>query len=152
MANQVVDSHIRIVPEISLPKLETSIPQSKVHGRVISTRVVGVTFEGRQEIVAQLHEGDHIWLEREPNNRYDYNAIRVSRSNGEQIGYLNRHLAANLTPYLDAYGKPVRGKVILVTGSRWDNYSLGVIVAFKLPKLNQSRKNRSSQYYDEWEE
>jgi len=152
MANQVVDSNIRISSELRLPKLETSIPQSKIHGRVISTRVVGVTFDGRQEIVAQLHEGDRIWLEREPNNRYDYNAIRVSRSNGEQIGYLNRHLAANLTPYFDAYGKPVRGKVILVTGSRWNNYSLGAIVAFKLPKPNQFRKNHSSQYFDEWDE
>lgn len=152
MANQVIEKFVSIGQEISLPKVDTSIPQAKIHGRVISTRVVGVTFESRQEIVARLHEGDRIWLEREPSNPYDHNAIMVSRSNGEQFGYLNRYLAANVSAYFDAYDQPVKGKVVLLTGSRYDHYSLGVIIAFKLPKPCQTKRNRSGQVIDEWDE
>jgi hypothetical protein len=149
MANQIVEPIVRLSPEIHLPKVETPIPQAKVHGRLISTRVVGVTFDNRQEVVSKLQMGDRLWLEAEVDNPYDPNAIRVSRSNGEQIGYLNRYLAANIVPYFEAYGNPVKGKVTLLTGSRWDNYSLGVVVTFKLPK---PRKNHTGQQFDDWDD
>lgn len=149
MASQLVDTFVSVSPEISLPKLETSFPQSKVHGRLISTRVVGVTFEDRQEVIAKLQMGDRVWLEQEPANPFDHNAIKVCRSDGAQIGYLNRYLAANIVPYFEAYGNPVKGKVTLLTGSRWDNYSLGVVVTFKLPK---PRKNHTGQQFDDWDD
>ena len=64
-------------------------------GQVIETAVVGVTYNGRQGAIAFLLPGDEVWLLREPDNRFDRNAIRVLRRNGRQIGYLNRHLARN---------------------------------------------------------
>ena len=60
--------------------------------------------------------GDRLWLEMEPFNPYDLNAIKVSRSNGEQIGYLYRYLEGSLAHYFKAYGKPVKGKVSFLTG------------------------------------
>jgi len=44
--------------------------------------------------------------EREPNNRYDSNAIRAI-VNGHHVGYLRRHLAAQLAPALDRGRCPV---------------------------------------------
>lgn len=151
METQVIEK-IGETVSATLPKLETTYPQSKVHARLITTRVCGVTFEGRQEIVARLQMGDRVWLEPEPDNPYDCNAIKVSRSCGEQIGYINRHLAASIVPYFQAYGYPVRGKVTMLTGSRWNGYSLGVVIAFKLPKPKHSNNNGHKISFDEWDD
>jgi len=152
MESQVIEKISKPIQEISLPKLETTYPMSRVHGRVISTKVVGVTFEGRQEVVARLQMGDVIWLEHETDNPYDQNAIKVCRSNGEQIGYLSRQLAARIVPYFKACGHPVRGKVRLLTGNSWDGYTLGVVIIFKLPKIHQSKKVNHNHLFDDWHE
>lgn len=57
--------------------------------------VVGESFENddgtsRQEIIAQLDEGDPIELRPEPKNPYDPNAIAVFSRRG-QIGYIGRN-------------------------------------------------------------
>lgn len=140
METQVIERIEKIV-STNLPKLETTYPQSSVHGRVITTKVVGVTFEGRQEVVARLQMGDRVWLEMEPTNPFDHNAIKVCRSNGEQIGYLSRQLAASVAPFFRAYGYPVKGKVSLLTGSAWDGYTLGIVISFKIPKLTHHNQD-----------
>ena len=81
MVSQTLDLQVQT-------KIDSKTPDIRMHGRIITTKVVGVSFEGRQEVVAKLQMGDRIWLEREPFNPYDVNAIRVTRNNGEQIGYL----------------------------------------------------------------
>jgi len=111
--------------------------ETRVHGRVITSKVVGVSFENRQEVVARLQIGDRIWLERELDNPFDQNAIKVCCNNSDQVGYLNAKLAASIAYLFDRYGKPVHGKVYLITGSRFDNYSLGVIILFKLPRMRK---------------
>lgn len=138
MATQIVE--VETQEWQAQQKLVAAPVQAKIHGCFITTKVVGVSFEGRQEIVARLRIGDRVWLERDASNPFDFNAIRVCRSNGEQFGYLNRFLAANITPWFDAYGKPVKGKVHLLTGSALDGYTLGVIVIFKLPKLHPNHR------------
>jgi hypothetical protein len=97
------------------------------------TKVVGVTFEGRQEVVAKLQVGEDIQLWREPTNPYDENAIRVERLVGEQIGFINRFLAVDLAPIFDAQSEPVPGTVTQLTGSLYAGYSLGVWIAFTKP-------------------
>jgi hypothetical protein len=148
METQVIEKSV----STNLPKLETTYPQSRVHGRVITTKIVGVTFEGRQEVVARLQMGDRVWIEPEPSNPYDPNAIKVCRSNGEQIGYFSRYLAASVAPYFKAYSYPVKGKVTLLTGSGWGNYSLGVVIAFKLPKLTNHKNGNPELDWDDWED
>ena len=152
MESQIIERIGRSALEKALPKIKSVYPFTQVKGRVISTRVVGVTFEGRQEVVAKLQMGDRIWLEMEPDNPCDHNAIKVCRSNGEQVGYINRKLAEDISPYFRAYGYPVHGKVSLLTGSHWDGYSLGVIVVFKLPKLKRSSNSHCPPTFDQWDE
>jgi len=146
METNVIEKISRPLTEISLLKLQAVYPKARAKGRIISTRVVGVSFDNRQEVIARLQEGDRIWLEREPENFYDSNAVRVCRSNGQQIGYLNRQLAASLAPFFDAYGYPVKAKVRFLTGSEFDGYNLGVVIAFKLPK--PKRTNQGLKFED----
>ena len=62
--------------------------------------VVGVTFEGRQQILSDFFKGYHhgahyaVALEREPSNQYDPNAISVSLDVGgsdfRKVGYISK--------------------------------------------------------------
>ncbi len=86
------------------------------------TKVVGVTFEGRQEIVRSLKIGDELSLVREPQNPYDEYAIRVQY--GElPLGFLRRELARELAPCLDG-GRTYRVEIASLTGG--GNQSFGV--------------------------
>lgn len=79
------------------------------------TKVVGVSFEGRQEVVAQLAPGEELALRREPDNPVDPHAVQVVRRDGAVVGYLNSALAGRLAPYLDR-GVRYRATVTAVTG------------------------------------
>lgn len=65
------------------------------------TKVVGVSFEGRQEMVRKLETGQSVTLVRQPENMHDKNAIAVISSNGEQIGFLKAKLSKDLAPLMD---------------------------------------------------
>jgi hypothetical protein len=152
MSNQVIEKIESPIKEQTLPKLQSTYPGATVRGRILTTKIVGVSFEGRQDVVARLRRGDRVWLDREPNNPYDANAISVCRENGEQIGYLNRQLAASLNPHFQAYGYPVKGRVTLLTGGSYNGYSLGCMISFKLPKQHQLNNNPSKIEFDCWDD
>lgn len=52
-------------------------------------------------------------LQREPNNPYDKNAIKVNNVNGNQVGHLKRDLAAALAYIMDNKLAQVEGYVLL---------------------------------------
>lgn len=80
-----------------------------------NTKVVGVTFENRQDVLATLEPGTELLLQRQPGNEHDSNAIAVTLLDGTQIGFLNRHLAKRLAPDMDA-GTAYDAAVSAVTG------------------------------------
>ena len=63
--------------------------------------MVGVSFEGRQNLIAGLAPGDPLELVREADNAYDPNALAV-RYGRLQLGYLRREIAQRLAPNVDA--------------------------------------------------
>lgn len=65
-------------------------------------KVVGVSFENRQSIVKGLLEGEILILAREFTNQYDPNAIMVLRSDGKQIGYIDKETAYDMAPAIDS--------------------------------------------------
>ncbi len=66
------------------------------------TKLAGVTFEGRQEVIARLVDDEALILRRDPLNEYDPQAVAVYAPRLEaQIGFLNRDLAAVIAPALD---------------------------------------------------
>ena len=89
------------------------------------TKVVGVTFDGRQEGLVGLEQGEELSLVREPDNPHDPNAIAVLRAGGVRIGYLKRLIAAAIAPEIDRganYGAVVSG----LTGGTAEKASRGV--------------------------
>lgn len=88
-------------------------------------RVAGVTFEGRQDFLAVLFRKDdlHFFLEREPNNPYDSNAIKVMvEIDGEnfRVGYMPKR---DNVRYIDTELPVIKSYRILDFGPR---YSKGI--------------------------
>lgn len=150
MVTQSLD--VESVVKVSLPNLEVSNTQAKIHGRLVITKIVGCSFEHRQETISKLREGDRLWLERQPDNPFDFWAVKVFRSNAEEIGFLNRYLAKAISPYLDAIGHPIKGRVYRLTGSSSDGYLLGAMIAFKIPSQAQIRKSQQQKLDWDWED
>jgi hypothetical protein len=67
-------------------------------------QLVGTHFRGPEakEYVSALMIGDELYIEREPSNPHDQNAIAVySSPNGMHLGYINRSAAAWISGWLD---------------------------------------------------
>ena len=102
--------------------------------RTIVTRIVGVSYEGRQQVVSLLRVGETVFLVRDENNIYDRNAIRVIRGDQSQLGYVNRYIAARLAPVLDQHEGVSRAQVAALTGG-YDSFSFrGALIRFELPE------------------
>ena len=82
-----------------------------------NTKVVGVSFEGRQEFLNDLAVGAKLKIVRQKDNEYDANAIAVTKEDGAQIGFLNRYLAAQLAPAIDG-GQEYEAEVTAITGAQ----------------------------------
>jgi single-stranded-DNA-specific exonuclease len=65
------------------------------------TKLAGVSFEGRQDVIAGLHAGAPLELRRQADNPHDANAIAVHYGQ-LQLGFFNKRLAAHIAPLMDA--------------------------------------------------
>jgi hypothetical protein len=63
----------------------------------------------RQTIIASCRVGEPLFLDAEPDNPEDENAVRVLRRDGKQIGYLERAMAARLVDDLSDFSAFVAG-------------------------------------------
>lgn len=114
--------------------LEDDYYRDIVNREEFYSKLVGVTFEGRQEIISDLSEGLQVQIKREADNPYDVNAISITRD-GQKLGYLNARLARNLAPALDK-GITYEAYISQVTGR--DKAQLGVNICIK--KIEQEIK------------
>lgn len=69
--------------------------------------VVGESFKNddgtlRQKIISAMCPGESVLLKREPDNKYDTNAVAVLNAGGRQIGYLKSAVAKWFAPKIDA--------------------------------------------------
>lgn len=79
------------------------------------SKVYGTTFNGRQAVLKRLAKYPDrsiiLSFEREPDNKFDSNAIKIIaqvKSKGSAaIGYVNKNIAANIAPMIDAGFIPV---------------------------------------------
>jgi len=113
-----------------------------VKTQTLFSKVAGVTFEGRQEILEMMHGTEVVQLRPEPENQYDGNAIAVwvafppeSQMQPAQIGYLPRDIAAQVAPHMD--GEYFIGQIEEINGGfikrDGTTASLGCIVKVELP-------------------
>lgn len=140
------------ISQLAQIDVDVRIPESQRQGRIITTRIVGISFEGRQESAAKVKIGDLVWLVRQPTNRYDPNAIAISRENGESLGFVNKNLALHLAPFFDAYGYPVKGVVVNLIGGTHDYYSLGLVISFRIPKKQNFAKSHRQYQFLDWDD
>jgi single-stranded-DNA-specific exonuclease len=93
------------------------------------TKLAGVSFEGRQDVVARLEPGTVLRVARRPDNPYDANAIALLDPTGEQVGFFNRRLAAALAPEIDR-GVSLDVTVTEITGEDAEkNHGVNVLVS-----------------------
>lgn len=78
------------------------------------TKVVGVSFEGRQDVVAGLLPGHQLDLKRQPDNPVDANAIAVHYG-AMHIGFLRKQIAKHLAPLIDG-GVRYTARIEHITG------------------------------------
>jgi hypothetical protein len=91
-----------------------------------NSKLVGVTFEGRQAIISTLKGNEPLRVRREAENEYDPNAVAVDVKVGEEllpIGYIAKDKNLEIAKSLDA-GIPVEIKLASLTGG--DGKSFGV--------------------------
>jgi single-stranded-DNA-specific exonuclease len=110
------------------------------------TKIVGVSFEGRQDVVAGLNPGDPLALVREPENPHDPNAIAV-RYGTLRLGFLKRDIASKLAPKIDA-GDSYSATVGSITGGGERNVGVNIHVRrhrlASPPRLAGARREASS--------
>ena len=97
----------------------------------IKFKVVGVTFKNddtgvsRQQIISQLNKESAVFLVREPNNKYDKNAVKVMTLLG-QVGYVAKDYAEILAEMMDS-GRIFQAKIDEVDTYK-GNYYIHIVV------------------------
>jgi len=90
------------------------------------TKIVGVSFEGRQDTVAGLVPGLALELVREPENPHDPSAIAV-RYGALGLGYVRREIARRIAPNMDD-GRRYLATVGSITGGGERNVGVNILV------------------------
>ena len=123
--------------------------------RPIRTKIVGVTHRNsdgssRQKILKRMqeeyYEGDLLYLEAEPENPYDENAIKVMNAEDEQIGYLSRDLAKTLAKRMDN-GEEFSVELLEITGG-YDGFALGCNIEIEAIIKRENDKDRDEKHSD----
>ncbi|MDQ6944591.1 MAG: DEAD/DEAH box helicase, partial [Candidatus Eremiobacteraeota bacterium] len=106
-----------------------------------NTKVVGVSFEGRQDVVAGLEPGATLELRRQADNPHDPNAIGVWHG-ALQLGFLKRPIAARVAPNVDA-GEHYSARVTAVTGGGARSTGINIYVTREREAASRARPSRS---------
>ena len=106
-----------------------AIPTVQSQGKVIITKVVGVTkLNDRgiqiQSLLPTLSQDSDALLVREKENQYDSNAIKVI-ADYQHIGYVKADLASQIAPMIDS-GKSSRCAILCITGGGDKSYGCNI--------------------------
>ena len=99
------------------------------------SKIVGTTFENRQDILAHLEGGESLRVRREPENQYDPRAVAVDvdiKGKWYPVGYIAKDKNKDIAEALDA-GHDVEIKLSEVTGGD-KGKNLGMNICLKYEK------------------
>ena len=99
------------------------------------SKIVGTTFENRQDILAHLEGSESLRVRREPENRYDPRAVAVDvdiKGRWYPVGYIAKDKNKDIAEALDA-GREVEIKISEVTGGD-KGKNLGMNICLKYEK------------------
>lgn len=110
----------------------------------LQVRLAGVTYEGRQEIIARMNKDNKIQLKRDKNNKYDKNAIGVYTTQNQNIGWIPRDVASALTPSMDS-GTIYHIKINKILGGNGYNYGIEALITKgdQISEVQQKENNIS---------
>jgi single-stranded-DNA-specific exonuclease len=108
------------------------------------TKVVGVTFEGRQDVIGGLVPGAPLELRREPENPFDANAIGVFVG-ALRIGFLRKEIARRLAPKFDG-GERYRAEIASLTGGGTRSFGVNLFVRRERPPPERAIPAGTSRY------
>ena len=122
--------------------------------RTVISKVAGVTYENRQEIIQCLTGSEPCRIVPEPTNPYDSNAlaVHVAMADGTvaHVGYIPRDLAAIIAPHLE--GEAVMCRLTEITGGfeKGDGTiaSLGLLIEVEYPDEESDRETPDDFYGD----
>lgn len=108
-------------------------------------RVAGVTFDGRQRIIANLKVGEKLYFEPQPNNPYDCYAVEIFTTNRSSVGYIPK--GENQTIFRNLLDKKAQYSVtvVAITGGGSYNYGLSIKVD-SIPLCNANYVRTSDTY------
>lgn len=130
----VTDIGDKNIEQESVTTTDTNSPIRYVVNHYYYTKVVGVTYNGIQSILPQLHEGMPVQFIREPNNSFDRNAIGIWCT-GKKIGYLSADEATSIAPQMDK-GIPYDGEISQITGGKGKTYGCEISVNVYKPSIS----------------
>lgn len=99
------------------------------------SKIVGTTFENRQDILAHLEGNENLRVRREPENKYDPRAVAVDvdiKGKWYPVGYIAKDKNKDIAEALDA-GREVEIKISEVTGGD-KGKNLGMNICLKYEK------------------
>lgn len=102
------------------------------------SKIVGTTFENRQDILAHLEGSESLRVRREPENQYDPRAVAVDvdiKGKWYPVGYIAKDKNKDIAEALDA-GREVEIKISEVTGGD-KGKNLGMNICLKYGKDEQ---------------
>src|SRR5438105_2222131 len=82
--------------------------------------IVGMTHRGMENFVRDIPAGEPLTVEREPNNKFDRNALKVV-IRGQHVGYIPKHIASLVAKDMDLLGQTTMpGKLAFDGGPKAD--------------------------------
>ena len=98
------------------------------------SKIVGTTFENRQDILAHLEGSESLRVRREPENQYDQRAVAVDvniKGKWYPVGYIAKDKNKDIAEALDA-GREVEIKISEVTGGDKDkNLDMNICLKYE---------------------
>lgn len=98
------------------------------------SKIVGTTFENRQDILAHLEGNESLRVRREPENQYDPRAVSVDvdiKGKWYPVGYIAKDKNKDIAEALDA-GREVEIKISEVTGgSKGKNFGMNICLKYE---------------------
>lgn len=98
------------------------------------SKLVGVTFEGRQDVIATMRGKEPLRVRREADNQYDPKAVAVDVYKNDEwlpIGYIAKDKNKDISQALDA-GETVYISIGSITGGDGKSFGVNIALEYKL--------------------
>lgn len=111
------------------------------------TKVIGVTFENRQNYIRAMAVGGKIKLVKAKYGNDGGDAVKVIDNRGNHIGFLSKELSAEIVPSMNR-GFLYRASVSAITGREYNNLGVNLCIEeyIDTPQANINKENNDNTF------